>query len=576
MLSKISRSRFITNKITFRKNAALEKPIFSDLNALYGRVTKRVQIADMYLDLIYNADKMMLFDRLKIVNALDSNHFSDLAYTMFSNRQYACLLFLWVKWYSVMIIIIWLIYRQNENMGIGIANVFRDRLRNEPKKTDVRFSDIIGIEEFKEELEDIVRYMSNREKFLKSGATIPKGVLLIGPPGCGKTQLARAVAGEANLPFYSVTASEFVQPFVGEGPRTIKKLFDKAKTHKKGAIIFIDEIDSLMSRNELITVSNSNLNQLLTEMDGFESSDNILIIAATNHEKALDNALTRTGRFDLKIHIRLPNFENRKKILDYYLKKVKYDAGLDRDVVARKTVNFSPAEIKNLVNIAVMQAVKEKKQVADFKDFNFAFERIKLGIKSKQHMFDPKTRNAAALREATKAVLSITEPSLPEVDKITLSFYGETQLGKSILVERSDVTNYTKKDLLLRLELMLAPKASEELYIDSEERSSLVLSDLENARSLATRFVTEFAMTEEFSLVSMEKRNLSNDQRFAVEQKVEEVLNETYNVVKDKIRKHQGMIFKVKDALIEKEELDRYELKRVLDIASIGFVSALR
>ncbi len=408
--------------------------------------------------------------------------------------------------------------------------------------------------------------MSNRKKFIRSGAIIPKGVLLIGPPGCGKTQLARAVAGETNLAFYQVTASDFVQPLVGEGSRLIRDLFKQARSHKKGCIIFIDEIDSFSNRSKSFTMLNSNLNQLLTEMDGFKSSENILIIAATNREQALDKALTRSGRFDLKIRIKLPTLDNRNKLLDYFIKKIKFDEKLDKNLIARKTVGFSPAEIKNLVNLAMMNSIKEKKFLADQVDFNFAFERMKLGVKSKQFMKSKEIREIVALREAAKALIVHNENKLPDIDKISIFSFGSSNVGKSIFLEKSDKTNYTKEELLLRIEMLLTTKATEEIFLKDENRTSLAQKDLKKAFSLATRYLSELGMDEKFTLVSLQKEYISSQMKNEIEKKAKIILKERYDKIKHKIERYKQEIEFIKDVLLDKEELDRKEFIKQLDI----------
>lgn len=471
-------------------------------------------------------------------------------------KQYPLLLINFLKLLFSLLINTFLLYRLYQ-----ITSKSKNQIKPQ-KNTKTKFTDIIGIDEFKQELEDITNYMSNRKKFLKSGAIIPKGVLLIGPPGCGKTLLAKAVAGETNLTFYHASASDFVQPIVGEGSEIIKNLFAKAR-NDKGAIIFIDEIDSLVKRNEYFGSVNSNVNQLLTEMDGFRESENVLVIAATNREKSLDKALVRSGRFDLKIRIRLPVKENRRKLLEYFVEKVKYDPGLDLERIVRKTVGFSPVEIKNLVNIAIMGSIKKKKFLADDEDFGDAFERIKLGVKRKGFMKDEKLKEIVALKEATKAVISHFERKLPDVDKVSILAFGDI-LGKSILIEKNDITNYTKQELLLRIEYFLAAKAMEEVFLEDSEFTSFSRKDVKRALGLATRFVTVLGMEEDFSLVSIEKKYLSEGMKRKVEEKAKGIVDEAYLRVREKIIKHKNVILDVKNVLKEKEEIDANEFLQIL------------
>lgn len=555
MLKKILGWRFISKVFPTNARRKYDFDISEETNVdNINEIVRMSKANDNFLYLYYHKNQLNVLDRCRIVHSLHETDFPDLRLYLLKTKDFIPFTFLIMKrHFFIIFFLLFFTIKFKNKLKEMILDSLTELNPFKNQKPDVKFTDLVGIEEFKEELEDIVSYMSNRKLFLKSGAIIPKGVLLIGPPGCGKTQLARAIAGETDLDFYSISASEFVQPYVGQGPRVIKDLFKKARK-KKGAIIFIDEIDSLQSRNQFVTSANSNLNQLLTEMDGFKSSDNILVVAATNREDALDKALTRAGRFDLKIAIRLPNNDNRLKILDYYLGKISHGK-VDKEKVARKTVGFSPAEIKNLVNLAILNAIKEKRQKAEEQDFVYAFERIKLGIKANDSITNDDIRSKAALREATKAVLATKDPLLPDVDKISLNSFGEDNFGKVIMIDKTDRTNYTKEELLLRLELMLSSKASEEIFLEPNEYSSLTLTDLENARSLAARYVMQFAMCEEFSLVSIDKKYLSEDQKYKAEEKAQEILNQVYNSVKQKIVKEKDVIQKVKEKLIEKEEL---------------------
>jgi ATP-dependent metalloprotease FtsH len=423
----------------------------------------------------------------------------------------------------------------------------------------VTFNDLVGIDEFKEELMQIVDFLRNREKYLKVGATVPKGVLLCGPPGCGKTQLARAVANEANLPFISLNASELLNPIMGESQVRIKKLFNNARSQKKGAIIFIDEIDTLQSRSDTMGTINSIQNELLTQLDGFYPTDNIIVIAATNREKVLDNALTRSGRFDFKVNISLPFYNNRIKLFEYYLNKVRAAPEIDAPAMARLTVNFSPADIKNLVNKAAYHAINEKKKIIDQSDLQFAYERVKLGIKSKQNNNKDFLENAA-FKEAAKAVFCIHNKLLPEIKKVSINSYSAEMIGKNIRVEKIDSLGLTKQELLARIDYFLVAKAAEEAFIPSEKQSSLPGEDLTQAGNIARSFVGKLGMLEEATLSTIDRKYLSDAGKEFIDNTASNVLNERYKIVKSRVSELSAEIKKVKEILLEKEEITMQEL----------------
>lgn len=452
---------------------------------------------------------------------------------------------------------------------LDVSNKLGD-LTKQKKEKSVKFSDIIGIDEFKDELVQIVDFLKNRKQYLSAGATIPKGVLLSGPPGCGKTQLARAISSEAQVPFYAINASQLIDAYVGVSSKLIEGLFAAARKNKKGAIIFIDEIDTLETRSSTGGYTNSILNQLLTCMDGFTQSENIIIIAATNRPQVLDPALTRSGRFDLKIKIGLPYFENRVHIFDYYLAKVKKDSSIDARELAKLTVSFSPAEIKNLVNLGVLNAVKEGNLTASQTDMVTAFEKIKLGIRNASEL-SVEILERVALKESTKAVLCLHDPILPDIKKITINSFDNEHTGKGIYLDKIDATNYSKREFLSLIEFFLAGKAAESVFAKNEEITNIPNKDFERASSLAYRFVSELGFLEDFSLVTIEEKYLSGATKYKNEKKAEKVLNECYEMVKNKVVNVKREIELVKSVLLQKEQLTKAEIESIFKKEGIDF-----
>lgn len=430
-------------------------------------------------------------------------------------------------------------------------------------ETRVTFDDVLGIDEFKEELVQIVDFLRHRQRYVEAGAKVPKGVLLSGPPGCGKTLLARAISCEAGVSFYSMSASQLLKSKVGASAKLINALFAKARQSPKGAIIFIDEIDTLEARSSGGGYTNVVLNTLLTAMDGFTANENIVVIGATNRPRVLDEALTRSGRFDLKIEIPLPFFENRVKVLNHYLERVRHNDSVNARELGKLTVNFSPAELKNMVNLAVLNAVKEGREEAAQSDLIAAFEKLKLGVRNRDNG-SPEALQRVALKEATKAVLSIKEATLPQVNKVSVHSFDSDVAGKGIYLDKIDAVGYSQAEILGMVEFLLAGTAAEEVIGRFEEPSTVTKSDFRKASSLAYRFVGEFAFLEDFSLSALDDKYLSDASRHRLETKAEEVLNACLARARDKVKSLRKEIEAVQSELVQREQLTREEIEQIL------------
>jgi len=315
-------------------------------------------------------------------------------------------------------------------------------------ETDIkaRFSDVIGIDEFKDEVQDIVDYLKNPEKYDSLGAYIPKGFLMVGSPGTGKTLIARALAGESGCSFFYACGSEFDQIFVGAGSKAIRELFAAARL-KSPALIFIDEIDSLAtsrSTTKQSEGSNSTLNQILTELDGFKQNEKIIIIGATNNEKSIDSAIKRPGRFDKIIRIPLPDVKGREDMINHYIGQIQHDSKLNVKDLAKKTSNYTGAEIKNLVNLSIIHAVRNKRIQATPQDFDFAFDRIIMGIRRKTLTVTKEERYRTAVYESSKAVANIIlNKGISSLYKVTIMPKGDKMGGQANTSDK-DLTNYNK------------------------------------------------------------------------------------------------------------------------------------
>src|SRR5262245_30941211 len=367
----------------------------------------------------------------------------------------------------------------------------------------VRFNDVAGVDEAEEELREIVEFLKNPKKYTSIGGRIPKGVLLVGPPGTGKTLLARAVAGEATVPFFSLSGSEFVEMFVGVGAARVRDLFNQAET-KAPCIIFIDELDAL-GKVRIQTPMGSHeereqtLNQLLAEMDGFDARKGIIIMAATNRPEVLDPALLRPGRFDRQVLVDKPDVRGREDILRIHVKNVKCDQNVDLKVVAARTAGFAGADLANLVNEAALLAARRDKAAVEAKDFDEAIDRLVAGLEKKRVM-SVKEREIVAYHESGHAIVASVLPDLDPVHKLSIVQRGFGALGYTMQLPLEDRYLMTRKDLLSQLAVLLGGRTAEELALG--EISTGAQNDLQRATDIARAMVTEFGMSDSLGAVS--------------------------------------------------------------------------
>ncbi len=448
----------------------------------------------------------------------------------------------------------------------------------------VTFHDVAGMVEVKEELEEVVEFLKSPEQFRSLGAKIPRGVLLVGPPGCGKTLLARAVAGEAEVSFFYLSGSDFVEMFVGVGASRVRDLFVQAKAHVP-AMIFIDEMDAV-GRLRGAGVGGGHdereqtLNALLVEMDGFEAKDDVILLAATNRPDILDPALLRPGRFDRQIVVPMPNVAERREILDIYAKDKPVEEGVDLDMMARRSVGFSGADIENMVNEAALLAARHKKTQIDPEDFDEALERIIAGPERKSRVISEDDRRVLAYHEAGHALVGYLIPGFDEVYKVTILPRGQS-LGYTISLPEDDRYIMGKQEMLDRMAQALGGRAAEELVLDDIHTGAH--QDIEIVSAMARAMVTEYGMTDELGPIAYgkktgpvflgrdfaEERNYSEDIAGRIDSTVRGIVDECYDRALALLRESRDKLDLLVDNLLEFETLDQEQVKALMETGAL-------
>ncbi len=490
---------------------------------------------------------------------------------------------IFISWFPMLLLIgVWVFFMHQANSGNNKAMSFgksRARLVESTKK--VTFEDVAGADESKQELEEVVDFLKDPKKFSRLGGRIPKGVLLVGPPGTGKTLLAKAVAGEANVPFFSISGSDFVEMFVGVGASRVRDMFAQAKKNAP-CLLFIDEIDAV-GRHRGAGLGGGNdereqtLNQLLVEMDGFEENENIILIAATNRPDVLDPALLRPGRFDRQVVVTNPDIKGREEILRVHIKKVPLAKDVDLSVIARGTPGFSGADLANLVNEAALLAARRNKRKVTAQDFDDAKDKVLMGNERKSMAMDEKEKLLTAYHEAGHAICSLNVKETDPIHKATIIPRGRA-LGMVQQLPEKDQYSYTRAKMLSRLTILMGGRAAEELKFGYDAVTSGASSDIAGATNLARAMVTEWGMSDVLGPIQYvdnssevflgrsvtQNKNMSEETARLIDAEIKRLVDTAHQEALQILKSKKKDWEKLAKAMLEYETLTGEEIKALL------------
>ncbi|WP_456450420.1 ATP-dependent zinc metalloprotease FtsH [Hydrogenimonas sp.] len=469
--------------------------------------------------------------------------------------------------------------RMQKNMGGGILGMGSAKKLVNSEKPNVKFDDVAGVEEAKEEVKEIVEFLKYPERYIRLGAKIPKGVLLVGPPGTGKTLLAKAVAGEANVPFFSVSGSSFIEMFVGVGAARVRDLFEQAKKEAP-AIIFIDEIDAIgKSRAASGQIGGNDereqtLNQLLAEMDGFSSDTPIIVLAATNRPEVLDPALLRPGRFDRQVLVDKPDFEGRVKILKVHVKHIKMAPNVDLEEIARLTAGLAGADLANIVNEAALLAGRQNKEQVEQEDFLEAVERAIAGLEKKSRRISPKEKRIVAYHESGHALIAETTEGAKKVSKVSIIPRGLAALGYTLNTPEENKYLMQKHELVAEIDTLLGGRAAEEVFI--KEISTGASNDLERATDIVKAMVSLYGMSDVAGLMVLEKqtnmflgggmsqKDYSEKTAEEMDEFVKNFLGERYRHVVARLKEYSEAIEEMVEELFKSETIEGEKVRQII------------
>jgi cell division protease FtsH len=486
-----------------------------------------------------------------------------------------------IGWAPLLLILgIWIFMLRQMQSGGNKALSFgksRAKLLNNQQKR-VTFKDVAGVEEAKDELQEIIEFLKEPQKFQKLGGRIPKGVLMMGPPGTGKTLLARAVAGEANVPFFSISGSDFVEMFVGVGASRVRDLFEQGKKNAP-CIIFIDEIDAV-GRHRGAGLGGGHdereqtLNQLLVEMDGFESNDGVILMASTNRPDVLDPALLRPGRFDRRVVVSRPDVRGREGILKVHTRKIPLGEDVDISVIARGTPGFTGADLANLVNEGALNAARYNKKVVNMADLEVAKDKVLMGAERKSMMMSNEEKRVIAYHEAGHTLVGLKVPNADPVHKVTIIPRGMA-LGLTQQLPEGDRFNYSKEYMLGQIAILMGGRIAEEVFLNSITTGAS--NDIERATELARSMVCEYGMSDLGPLTFGKKeeqiflgreiaqhRDFSEDTAIKIDQEVKKIISSQYARAKQLIEENRDVMIRLSETLLERESLDAVQIRRIV------------
>jgi len=489
---------------------------------------------------------------------------------------------IFISWFPLILLVgVWIFFMRQMQAGGGKAMSFgksRAKLLTE-SQIKITFEDVAGIEEAKEELEEIIQFLKDPKKFTKLGGRIPKGVLLMGPPGTGKTLLARAIAGEAGVPFFSISGSDFVEMFVGVGASRVRDLFVQGKKSAP-CIIFIDEIDAV-GRHRGAGLGGGHdereqtLNQLLVEMDGFESNEGVILIAATNRPDVLDPALLRPGRFDRQVVVPRPDVKGREMILKVHAKKVPLAQNVNLETMARGTPGFSGADLSNVVNEAALLAARRNKEQVEMIDFDDAKDKVLMGVERRSMVISEDEKKSTAFHEAGHTLVAKLLPGSDPIHKVSIIPRGRA-LGVTMQLPIEDKHSYTKESLLDRIAVLMGGRAAEEIVFSTMTTGAG--NDIERATDMARKMVCEWGMSDRLGPVSFGKKdeqiflgrematqkNYSEATAVEIDTEIRRIVDDNYARVKQMITENIDSLHRIANALIEKENLSGAEVEAIM------------
>ena len=566
-------------------NVRVKEISYSDLKGLIKEKSlRKVEIGKQFIRAVSSDGSVIYTTRVvpgdtELVKELDKN---GIEYTGFSETNWFTEMFGWMLPFLI-IMGIWMLFasRMQKSMGGGLLGIGNSKKLINSERPNVKFDDVAGVEEAKEEVQEIVDFLKYPGRYVELGAKIPKGVLLVGSPGTGKTLLAKAVAGEADVPFFSVSGSSFIEMFVGVGAARVRDLFEQAKKDAP-SIIFIDEIDAIGKSRAASGMMGGNdereqtLNQLLAEMDGFGSDTPVIVLAATNRPEILDPALLRPGRFDRQVLVDKPDFEGRVKILKVHVRNVKIAKDVDLEEIARLTAGLAGADLANIVNEAALLAGRKNQKEVHQQDMYEAVERALAGLAKKSRRINPKEKKIVAYHESGHALIAETTKGAKKVSKVSIVPRGLAALGYTLNKPEEDKFMMQRHELWAEVDTLLGGRAAEEVFIG--EISTGAGNDLERATDIIKSMVEVYGMTDVAGLMVLEKqrqsflgpqgggavREYSEKTAEAMDDFIKNALDEHYKNVKARLEEYRGAIENMVKLLYEKENITGEEVRDII------------